>query len=132
MSAPPPTAAPPVNDRVLPALDTLRAIAAVGVLASHVGFWTGVGLTTTWGGLFARGEPWVAVFFVLSGFLLSRPYAESVARGARRPATGRFYWRRALRILPAYWLLVVVCLTALPEVAATRSDWIRYLTLTQI
>jgi peptidoglycan/LPS O-acetylase OafA/YrhL len=117
----------------LPALDALRAVGAVGVLAYHVGFDTGISLHGTWNGLLARLDLGVAVFFVLSGFLLFRPFAHARATGAERPGTGRYLWRRALRILPAYWLAVVVCLTVLPlNSGAGWVEWTHSLTLTQI
>jgi peptidoglycan/LPS O-acetylase OafA/YrhL len=51
----------------------------------------------------------VQLFFVLSGFLLFLPYARATLRGGPMPAPFRFYRRRALRILPVYW----VCMVAL-------------------
>jgi peptidoglycan/LPS O-acetylase OafA/YrhL len=51
----------------------------------------------------------VHLFFVLSGFLLFLPYARAILRSAPLPSTKGFYERRALRILPAYW----VCLATL-------------------
>ncbi|WP_406073481.1 acyltransferase family protein [Micromonospora sp. NBC_01638] len=130
-------AAPTVSEHSvtgrLPALDALRAIGAVAVVGHHVGFQTAVTMNTTWGGWLARLDVGVAVFFVLSGFLLFRPWALSAATGRARPRAGRYLWRRALRILPAYWLAVVVCLIVLPQNRpASAGDWIRHLTFTQI
>lgn len=51
----------------------------------------------------------VHLFFVLSGFLLFLPYARAIIQQQPLPPLSRFYQRRALRILPAYW----VCLTIL-------------------
>jgi len=117
----------------LPALDALRAIAAGVVVATHVGFATGITGATAFGGLLARMDVGVAIFFVLSGFLLFRPFAYAAATGGRRPGVRRYLWRRALRILPAYWLTVVVCLAVLPGNAGVpRGDWLRFATLTQI
>lgn len=45
----------------------------------------------------------VAVFFVLSGFVIYRPFAAAHLSGRSVPATVPFWWRRALRLLPAYW-----------------------------
>ncbi|MEU8125591.1 acyltransferase [Micromonospora sp. NPDC049049] len=121
-----------VTDR-LPALDALRAIGAVAVVGHHVGFQTAATMNTTWGGWLARLDVGVAIFFVLSGFLLFRPWALSAATGQARPRAGRYLWRRALRILPAYWLAVLVCLIVLPQnQPASAGDWIRHLTFTQI
>ncbi|MET8232955.1 acyltransferase [Micromonospora sp. NPDC005298] len=128
-----PTVSEPSVAGRLPALDALRAIGAVAVVGHHVGFQTAVTMNTTWGGWLARLDVGVAIFFVLSGFLLFRPWALSAATGRPRPRTGRYLWRRALRILPAYWLAVVVCLVVLPQNRpASAGDWIRHLTFTQI
>jgi peptidoglycan/LPS O-acetylase OafA/YrhL len=118
----------------LPALDAVRVIGALAVVAHHVGFATGLNIGGgPWGGWLARLDVGVAVFFVLSGFLLFRPWAHARATGAALPSTRTYLWRRALRILPAYWLTVVVCLLVVPRNDdATVADWARHLTLTQI
>ncbi|MFB9357933.1 acyltransferase family protein [Actinoplanes nipponensis] len=118
----------------LPALDAVRVIGALAVIGHHVGFATGVNTGTgPWAGFFARLDVGVAVFFVLSGFLLFRPYAHAQATATARPGAGRYLWRRAMRILPAYWVTVVVCLLAMPrDEPVTGADWARHLTLTQI
>jgi peptidoglycan/LPS O-acetylase OafA/YrhL len=73
----------------LPALDGVRAIAILLVLAGHfIGF----------GGLAGAG---VALFFVLSGFLITRLLLADVDRNGR-VRFGRFDWRRVCRIVPAY------------------------------
>lgn len=117
--------------RRLPALDALRAVGAAAVVGTHVGFATGAVGNPAWGGWLARLDVGVALFFVLSGFLLFRPYAYAVATGGNRPGAGRYLWRRALRILPAYWLAMAVCLTVLSD-NANSADWLRHATLTQI
>src|SRR4051812_26100870 len=94
----------PATQSRLPALDVLRVVGAAAVVGVHVGFNTGAVYQGVWGGVLARLDVGVAIFFVLSGFLLFRPFALARATGARRPGTGRYLWRRALRILPAYWL----------------------------
>lgn len=117
----------------LPALDALRAAGAAAVVAVHVGFATGFTGSATWGGLIARLDVGVAVFFVLSGFVLFRPFAHAAAHGTGRPGAGRYLWRRALRILPAYWLTVAVCLSVLPDNAGVSfGEWVRYATFTQL
>ena len=126
----------PISTRALhrlPALDAVRVLGALAVVAHHVGFATGVntgdGPLSGW---LARLDSGVAIFFVLSGFLLFRPYAHARATAAPRPATRRYLWRRALRILPAYWVAVVVSLLVLPGDGISGADWARQLTLTQI
>ena len=51
------------------------------------------------------GYMFVDLMLMLSGFLLYLPWAN----GKERP-TGEFYLRRALRILPSYWLCLAVML----------------------
>jgi peptidoglycan/LPS O-acetylase OafA/YrhL len=51
-----------------------------------------------------RLDAGVAVFFLISGFLLYRPFAAARAAGDTQPHTGAYAWRRFLRIVPAYWL----------------------------
>ena len=52
----------------------------------------------------------VEVFFVLSGFLIYRPYAVAHATGAPRPPLLGYSVRRVLRIYPAYWFALAVLL----------------------
>ncbi|TDB71441.1 acyltransferase [Micromonospora sp. KC721] len=120
--------------RRLPALDAVRVIGALAVVGHHVGFATGRNAGDTFAGAWlSRLDVGVAVFFVLSGFLLFRPYAHAQATYQRPPGTGRYLWRRAIRILPAYWVAVVVCLLVLPQNRdAGVADWLRHVTLTQI
>ena len=61
--------------------------------------------------LSSLGGTGVLLFFVLSGFLLFLPFARHMLAGAPRPSTRRFFKRRALRILPAYY--VAIALTAI-------------------
>ncbi|HEU5158952.1 MAG TPA: acyltransferase [Streptosporangiaceae bacterium] len=123
------------------ALDGLRAVAALAVLAFHVGGQTGITFQGTLGGrLGSRADVAVAIFFVLSGLLLYRPWARATLAGATGgeggaggPSTWTYLWRRALRILPLYWLLVAVALIAYsPGHLDSPVTWLRWLTLTQI
>ncbi|MBQ1024540.1 acyltransferase [Micromonospora sp. C95] len=127
----------PIPDQVLrrlPALDAVRVIGALAVVGHHVGFATGRNTgDAALGPWLSRLDVGVAVFFVLSGFLLFRPYAHALATAQPRPSTRRYLWRRAARVLPAYWVAVVVCLLVLPQnQAAGTDDWLRHATLTQI
>ena len=55
-----------------------------------------------------RLEVGVAIFFVISGFVLYRPFVAARLDGRPLPLLGRFAGRRALRIVPAYWLALTV------------------------
>jgi peptidoglycan/LPS O-acetylase OafA/YrhL len=115
----------------LPAVEGMRACAAVGVVITHVAFQTG---HTTWstGRLLGRFDLAVAVFFSLSGFLLWRGHA-AAARGQRRvPPTGHYLRSRIVRIMPGYLVAVVVILILFPEANADFTVWLANLTLTQI
>lgn len=91
-----------------PALDGLRGVAALMVFATHASFLTGMsGQNTLVGRVLARGDFGVALFFALSGFLLSRQLHHSLAStGSVRG--GRYLLRRVARIFPAYWLTLGV------------------------
>lgn len=115
----------------IPALDGVRAAAALLVVLTHVGFQTGETTRGAFGALVARMDFGVALFFALSGFLLYRPWARAAGGAGTRPDVGRYLLRRAVRILPAYWLaLLAVLLTTARD--ASMSDVMRHLTLTQV
>jgi peptidoglycan/LPS O-acetylase OafA/YrhL len=116
----------------LPAVEGMRACAAIGVVITHVAFqtWHSSGIA---GRLFGRFDLAVAVFFALSGFLLWRGHA-AAARGLRDvPPTGHYLRSRFVRIMPAYLVAVVVILTLLPDAhGGSLTVWLANLTLTQV
>ena len=87
-------------------LEGVRAIAALAVLVTHVSL-NAMGNRGPFGGLLARLDVGVAVFFVVSGYLLYRPFAAALLRGDDRPSTRRYLRHRLVRIIPAYWVVVV-------------------------
>lgn len=116
----------------LPAVEGMRACAAIGVVITHVAFQTGHSTGIT-GRLWGRFDMAVAVFFALSGFLLWRGHA-AAARGLRpAPRTGHYLRSRVVRIMPAYLVSVVVILALLPDAGgASLTVWLANLTMTQI
>lgn len=117
----------------LPALDSMRAVAAIAVLATHASFWGGAYTRDRFGTALARLDVGVAIFFVLSGFLLSRSWLERHARGATAPSTGRYLWRRVLRIVPVYLVAAAAALLVLPgNEDASPAVWAKTLTMTNI
>ncbi|OBH45551.1 acyltransferase [Mycobacterium mantenii] len=116
----------------LPAVEGMRACAAMGVVVTHVAFQTGHSSGAT-GRLFGRFDLAVAVFFALSGFLLWRGHAGAARGLGPRPRTGHYLRSRVVRIMPAYVVAVVVILTLLPDADhASPTVWLANLTLTQI
>jgi peptidoglycan/LPS O-acetylase OafA/YrhL len=49
----------------------------------------------------------VAIFFMLSGFLLYRPYVLAQLRGRPAPRARDFWIRRGARIMPGYWFALI-------------------------
>lgn len=125
-------AAKPASGQRFPALDGIRALAAFAVVLTHVGFITGRSLRSdAIGPLLSRGDCGVTIFFLLSGFLLYRPFALHSMGLAPRPLVGQFLWRRALRIFPALWLTVVITLAFITTYRVRASDYLQYLLLIQ-
>jgi peptidoglycan/LPS O-acetylase OafA/YrhL len=110
------------RDRVL---DGYRATAALAVLTTHVAFQTGVVTSGTLGALAGRLDLGVALFFVLSGFVLYRSYARAELTASPAPSLRRYLRHRALRILPAYWVVVLVVLSSVDRAGHGTGDVLR-------
>jgi peptidoglycan/LPS O-acetylase OafA/YrhL len=97
----------------MPQLDSLRAFAIGGVMIAH----SAVGFTAV---RYLPFELGVQLFFVLSGFLITR----ILLRGTPTAAfVGGFYIRRALRLLPLYYLVLAIVAIFSAEV---RDAWVYY------
>lgn len=114
-----------------PLLDTLRVVGALAVFTTHAAFWAGAYIGNgIWGTLLSRLDVGVAIFFVLSGFLLARPHLARAAFGRAAPAVGRYYWKRFLRIVPLYVVTALLALSLIRKNADLGvSDWLVTLTL---
>jgi peptidoglycan/LPS O-acetylase OafA/YrhL len=75
--------------RIIPEIQFLRAIAVLAVLLFHM-----------FPGIVKGGYVGVDVFFILSGFLMTRTLYSDIETGGT-VNVGRFYFKRAKRILPA-------------------------------
>ena len=80
-----------------PEIDGLRAVAVVPVILFHAGLET-----------FGGGYVGVDVFFVISGYLITTILIDELGRGEF--SILRFYERRARRILPALFFVILCCL----------------------
>ena len=119
--------------RQFPGCDGLRALAAGTVLFFHVATLTGLTGRSGAGPYFFQLDVGVDVFFVLSGFLLYRPFVRAHLAGTPGPAVGRYLKRRFLRIFPAYWLVLVAVLYVFHQATAPKtSDGLVFFSLTQI
>ena len=130
------------HSHAFPALDGLRGVAVALVLVVHAAggmlepgeanetvqsFWRALEP------LVGMGGTGVHLFFVLSGFLLFLPFARHLLVDGRRPSTSHFYKRRALRIIPAYWLaLTGVALWLGLDYVFTGQGIVRYYGLLQV
>ena len=74
----------------------------------------------------------MTVFFVLSGFLLYRPFLASEIDGAPRVRLIDFGRRRVLRIVPAYWVALTILAIYPGLIGVFTGDWWRYYGLLQV
>jgi peptidoglycan/LPS O-acetylase OafA/YrhL len=105
----------------------MRAIAVLCVLLTHTSFLAGSNGREWFGDFTARLDLGVTIFFLISGFLIYRPFVSSRLNGAPATPLVVFFQRRFLRIFPAYWLALTVLAIApgLPDVH-TGHWWIYY------
>jgi len=116
-----------------PALDGLRAVGALAVLGTHIGFHSGDALHGPFAGLLARLDVGVAIFFAISGFLLYRPWVVAWFEETEPPLVLPYLRNRALRILPALWVVVLLASLVVPhDRAVSWVVYLRHATLTQI
>jgi peptidoglycan/LPS O-acetylase OafA/YrhL len=126
----PDVVAPPPHHPRFPLADGMRALAAIAVLLVHVWLFTG-GFGGFTGSLpnrmLVRLDVAVAIFFLLSGFLLYRPMIAHRTGGGPAPGMRSFVRGRFLRIYPAYWVALTV-LTVFPGLVGVFSDkwWVFY------
>jgi peptidoglycan/LPS O-acetylase OafA/YrhL len=119
-------------------LTGIRAVAALLVMLTHAAYTTGNYTQGYVGLMYSRMEIGVAIFFVLSGFLLFGPWVKGLASGGPSPSVRRYAWHRVRRIMPAYAVTVIAAYllyhfrTAGPNPGHTWMGFLRNLSLTQI
>lgn len=102
----------------LAVLTGLRGWAALWVFIYHLWGKAGhpvfavsmAGFTLDLTPLVSMGLSGVSIFFVLSGFLLSIPFAEWQAGRRDRPDLGHYLFRRVMRVFPAYYVQLAILL----------------------
>jgi peptidoglycan/LPS O-acetylase OafA/YrhL len=97
-----------------PLFDSLRAIAALSVVVFHIGFFLKALQSEFPGRFLAQLNIGVTIFFVISGFLLYRPFVHARFLGQPRPPLVPYAIRRVARIVPAYWVAVALIGLLLP------------------
>ncbi|MGN6664791.1 MAG: acyltransferase family protein [Solirubrobacterales bacterium] len=108
------------NQRYMPGLDGLRAIAVLAVIVFHLGFgWAPGGLLG------------VGIFFTLSGYLITDILLSQLsARG--RIALGRFWLARARRLLPALFVMLAIVAAWVTIFGPAQPDQFRKAVLSSV
>ncbi len=104
----------------LPALDGLRGLAILLVIPHNVNLGAeGIVRVIT----YASGAGWIGVqlFFVLSGFLITRNLLDSLGAGNYYRA---FFARRILRIFPLYYAYLIVMLILVPAIGLGSAEFL--------
>ena len=126
--------------------DAVRAIACLGIVCFHVatgalfitGNLAGAGGTETW--MTGYGESGEVIlrtlstgfylFFVVSGFFVSAPFVSAFVEGRPMPRLLPYFRNRALRLLPAAWLLFAFVLVRHGSNGATLGELAAMFTFT--
>ena len=100
--------APPPRHPRFPLIDGMRAVAVLCVVVVHAAFFSDATGESLGGQLLSHLNLGVTIFFVISGFLLYRPFIAERGGGPPAPAVTDYARRRFLRIFPAYWLALTI------------------------
>lgn len=115
-----------------PGLDGVRYIAAGMIVLHHSAFASGETFSSRAGPYLARLDAGVAIFFVLSGFLLYRPLVAAQLRRGRAASTAQYLGKRAVRIYPAYWAALWITLVLGGTVVGDTWGFVHTSLLTQV
>ena len=125
--------------------DGLRAIAALMIFFGHVFVNADPGQAfENYGGakeLVGRLDLGLGLFFALSGYFVARPFVRSYILGTKRPSARRFARNRALRIVPAFYVVAAIVVLRFgldgaigptpdnPSGTGPRSEWWQVLSI---
>jgi peptidoglycan/LPS O-acetylase OafA/YrhL len=97
-------------------LDAVRGLAACAIVVLHSGLDSGaVNPGSPVATVLRHFNAGVPVLFILSGYLLYMPFAQAHADGKSGPRLGGYFWRRVIRIVPAFWAALTVTAIAHPS-----------------
>ncbi len=114
-----------------PLLDPLRGLAAIAILLVHTATFGDALDDPVYGRLFAHLDIGVPFFFVLSAFLLYRPFVDARENGTSRTRFAAYGKRRFARIAPAYWTVLTVTAIVPGMAGAFTGNWWVYYGLLQ-
>ncbi len=101
-----------MTDTRLAGADFVRATACLMVVAHHVAQRISPDVLSPAQAVWASGAQMmafgVAAFFVLSGYLLARPFWVALDKGDAMPSLRTYAIRRGARVLPAFWLNLTI------------------------
>jgi peptidoglycan/LPS O-acetylase OafA/YrhL len=109
----------------------VRGIAAIGVLVVHSWIFAGTFESELANRFIVRLDTMVAIFFLLSAFLLYRPMIAFVAGGPGAPQVGDYAKRRFLRIFPAYWVALTFLALFVGVNGVFSDKWWAFYSLTE-
>jgi peptidoglycan/LPS O-acetylase OafA/YrhL len=117
----------PSSGSRLAGIEGLRAVAACSIVVYHCWLLASPTEAPSLGPLsrtvFPNLPVGVTLFFALSAYLLYRPFAAALIRAEARPSVSVFLRNRALRIFPAYWVILLVSALILGTVYVRESPF---------
>jgi peptidoglycan/LPS O-acetylase OafA/YrhL len=123
--------APPPHHPRFPLSEGIRGVAAIGVLIVHSWIFAGQFGSELANRFIVRLDSMVAIFFLLSAFLLYRPMIAHRAGGPGAPRVFDYAKRRFLRIFPAYWVALTALALFLGVNGVFSSQWWSFYSLTE-
>ena len=119
------------NKKTIAVLDSVRAVACVSVILFHLDslphdfhVWNLEASVSALAAAFLFvGRYGVTLFFVLSGFLLFLPFANALLFEQTWPSLQRYYLRRVFRILPAYYLTLILVVLLFQQQYLQPQHW---------
>lgn len=119
-------------DGAVAGFEGLRALAALAVLSYHVAWRANLRPSNWFAPVLWELKGGVAIFFVISGALLYLPYARALRDQRAVPEWRDYARRRAVRILPAYWVALTAVAVGPFGAGVIGAGAPRYYALSQI